>query len=94
MLVTIRQLEDNLAAVTYTYRADDQVRHYCNKNFSKWFMTEEEMTRRTVSYGVIPSLIWPSVLDPEEDMTELCYKLVQVAVSPPHLAWRRHWWPR
>ena len=77
------QLEDNLTAVTYSYRVDGQVRNFCNKNFSDWFMTEDEMTCKLHRYGVIPSLIWPSVLDPEEDVTELCYKLLQMAVSPP-----------
>ena len=28
-------------------------------------------------------MIWPSVLDSEEGVTELCYKLLVIAVSPP-----------
>ena len=83
MLVTIHQVEDSKAAVTYHFRVGGQVQHFCNKNFSDWFMTTEEMSCRMDRYGIIPALVWPSVLDWQEDMSELCYKLLQVTVSPP-----------
>ena len=46
-------------------------------------MTAEEMSCKMHRYGVIPALIWPSVLDSDEDVAEFCYKLLQISVSPP-----------
>ena len=52
------QAEDHLAAVTYHIRVDGKFRQYCNKNFSDWFMTAEEMTGKMERYGIVPTLTW------------------------------------